>query len=429
MNLPEDDDGSSIPLETYLQSEVLCKSQESRNVSQTLQAIFPSLKCVYLPPPSADPEITCDLDGNWHLLEDEFREKMVELEHYFLRNVTPKKAFDQTSFITGTELAILVNEYVAAINTPGLLPSLESSWTAVCKLRLTSSFTQQLQEYTKKMEERTSGVLPIEEDASGDQEGALSLMQLHWSVFDECYHQLKGEIETQQKYGLSEYCSTVLCEFTQQVAKFEDGDTDDLLSTGALHGGILLNFAQENYQLSAQVCEELWERLFKESGVYSHAVRALNQSKAIDLSSEMAQMEQEYMAQAVGPAKLDVLHHKRAVSDVKHMLRILPGPPEHVRLAGRVNNKRKIIWDPPSINPDSAKKYIVQQKTKSGWEDVVTTDKCWVTLDKQPSKCDYRVVSWNEEEQNMKGEMEEPLVVSPESWWTSPENKEELSYV
>ena len=85
------------------------------------------------------------------------------------------------------------------------------------------------------------------------------------------------------------------------------------------------------------------------------------------------------------------------------------------------------VWDPPAINPDVARKYVVQKQTKKGgWEDIATTDKLYVVLEHQPGKeCQYRVTSWNDSEQN-KGEMEEPLVISKAD---SVPNTEALTYM
>ena len=109
------------------------------------------------------------------------------------------------------------------------------------------------------------------------------------------------------------------------------------------------------------------------------------------------------------------------------MLHNIPGPPVNVRLAGRDKDKRKIVWDAPAINPDAARKYVVQKKTKKGgWEDIATTDKLYLVLEHQPGKeCHYRVTSWNDSEQ-CKGEMEEPLVISKAD---SAPNTEALTYV
>ena len=430
VNLPEDNDGNIIPLKTYLFSELLCTTQESRLVSQTLQAVFPTFDCHYLPPPSDDPDVTADLNSNWHILGEEFKQKIVELERYFLRNVSPKRAFDQINFLTGAELALLVSEYVEAINTPDRLPSLEGSWTAVLKLRFRGYLAAQVEGYGRIMKETTSGVLPLEEDASEDHEEALTLMKLHWAAFNECYRQLKKDLQT--NYGMSEYCSSILAEFAQKVAQFDCSKSGDLLSTGSCRGGILYVFVQENYKQSTQMCEALWDSLFHKSDIYSRAAQALNYSKAIDLVSDMAKLEQEYILTAVGPARMEVLQRKREASDGQRLLQLLPGPPENVRLAGRFKDRIKIAWNPPSINPESARKYIIQQKVGMEWTVVTTTDKCWVMLDK-PSDTgrDYRVTSWNDEELDLKGEVA-PLFVGSDSWtdwFTSSTVSEALSYV
>lgn len=415
INLPEDEDGNDIPLKTYIQSDDVCSTQQSRRVIETLQAIFPTIDYQYLPPPSADPECTTDLDSHWSQLEDKFKEKIQEVEHHLLRNLTPKHSFDQTTLITGIDLALLVRDYTDLINSSGHLPSIEGSWVAVLKLRFKSAFSEMLEKYSRMMEEKTLDLLPMEEDVPTPSDN-LSLMKLHWSVFDDCFGELRTTIEHLLPHhvndDLREYSRSLLVDFGHQVAEFESSESGDILCTETLKGGILLRFVQQNYKLSEEMCDALWERLFKESSIQNQAIKALNQSKVIDLSADMATLTEEYMKHAVGPAKHAVLHCKQTTSNVKDMLCNLPGPPVHVRLAGRDRDKHKIVWDPPIINPDAVKEYILQKKNKKGfWEDIASTDKCWVILDCQPGKeCEYRVTSWNDE--HNKGEMEDSLIVT-----------------
>lgn len=416
INLPEDEDGNDIPLKTYIQSEDVCSTQQSRRVIETLQAVFPSIDCQYLPPPSADPEHTIDLDTHWNLLEDKFKKKIQEVEHYLLKNLSPKRSFDQNTLITGTDLALLLRDYTDAINTSGRLPNLEGSWVAVLKLRFKSAFSEMLEKYTRVMEEKTLDLLPMEEEDIPTQSDNMSLMRLHWSVFDDCFGELRRTIDHLLPHhmndDLNEYSRSLLVDFGHQVAEFGSSETGDILCTETLKGGILLRFVQQNYKLSEEMCDELWERLFKESNIQNQAIKALNQSKVIDLSVDMDTLTEEYMKYAVGPAKHAVLHHKQKTNNVKDMLCSLPGPPVHVRLAGRDRDRHKIVWDPPIINPDAVKEYIIQKKNKKGcWEDIATTGKCWVILDCRPGKeCEYRVTSWNDE--HNKGEMEDSLIVT-----------------
>ena len=428
ISLPLDEDGAEIPLKTYIHSEVASSTQQSKVVMETLESAFPTLDCLYVPPPSADPAHTADLDTHWDELEEGFRERMEEIQQYLFRHVTTKLSFDRTTPITGADLAALLREYVTAINAPGSLPSLQESWVAVIKLKLEAIFTEMVGKYTRDMEEKTDGLFPMEEDIPTESESeSSSLMQVHWRVFDECYHNLRQSIRNLLPHHtgnkLTLYTQSLLTKFTSAVAEF---GTQDLLCTETVRGGALLRFVQQNYKLSEEMCEKLWDRLFEESGIRNRVVRALNHSIAIEVGSDMAAVVGEYMENAVGPAKLKVLERKPAANDVERMLRDLPGPPVNVRLVGRDRDKHKLRWDPPAINAGAALRYVVQKRTKEGWRDVTTTDKCWVVIDKQQSKRDavYRVTSWNEGE-HCKGEMEEPLVVTT----NSVSREEWLSYV
>ena len=422
--LPEDEEGRELDLETYIHSEVAFSTQQSRLVVETLESVFPSIHYLYLPPPSDDPTHIADLDSHWDQLEEDFREKMEETELYLRDHVTTKLSFDRATPITGAELAVLLREYIGAINTPGSLPNLEGSWVSLMKLRLGSVSSELVEEYTREMEERTAGVLPMEETVS--QNDSNSLMQLHWSVLDKCYSQLRERITTLLPHHisdeLSQYSETLLLNFASTVADF---GTDNLLNTESPPRGLLLKYIKKNYTMSERACEWLWERVFEESGVRNMALRALNHSKAVDISSDMEELVEKYKQSAVGPAKEKVLKHRLATCDVCDMLRNLPGPPVNVRLAGGDKTIQKLRWDPPAINPGAANKYIVQRRTRTAWVDVKVTDKCWAVFPSQWTwrHSVYRVKSWSDED--LKGEMEEPLVVPKMSVST----KEQLSYV
>ena len=412
MYLPEDDEGREVPLETHIHSEVASSTEQSRLVMQTLESVFPSLEYHYIPAPSADPAHTADLDTHWEELEEEFREKMEEIEQYLKNRVKTKLSFDRTRPVTGTEVAALLRDYVQAINTPNSLPCLESSWVSVMKLRFEAISTELVERYTREMNERTAGVMPMEEIT--EESGSVSLMQLHWSVFDECFGELRHRIETLLPHHisdeLSKYSENLLLNFALTIAEFSK---DDLLTTETPTGGLLLRFVQKNYALSVEVCETLWDQLFEESGIRNKAIRALNRSKAVDLNTDMALVVEGYMANAVGPAKLKVLEHKKATRSVDDLLRNVPGPAVNVRTVGGDRDTQKIRWDPPAINPGAADWYIVQTWTVEGWKDMATTDKCWVIVSQRNRWKDpvYRVISWNEREHNS-GMMEEPLIVA-----------------
>lgn len=428
IDLPEDEDGNEIPLKTYVLSEVACSTQQTRLVSETLQAVFPSIEYLYLPQPSADPADIVNLHNCWNRLEDEFKDKIEEIEQYLLKNVRPKFFFDHGRFVTGVDLALLLRNHVNTINTHNCLPNLEQSWVAVMKLRLRDIQSEVVDKYMREMEKKTSGLFPIEESVAVTQIYKCSLMQLHWSVFETCYSQMRQDITHLLPHHVSNdlntYSQSLLDEFSHKVAEF---GTDNLLETEIPKGGLLMRFVEQNYRHSKEMCVELWDGLFKESGIRDRVIKALNQSKAVDVSSDIAHLVEEYMVHAVGPAKQEVLEQKQAANDVGSMLVKVPGPPMNARLIGRDRNKQKIRWDPPAINSNAAKKYVVQTRIggKGDWKDVATTDKCWVILDKQlKNGCIYRVTSWNDDE-HCKGEMEEPLVAKlPEITST-----EELTYV
>jgi hypothetical protein len=135
----EEDENSA--LSKYLTEVVLTPTgqKDCDTVIAAITTLFPQpLLCDWLLYPNDDPQ-NSNLDDEDNI-DEEFTEQSDQIingEHGIKASILPKVGFDQQLPVTGGDLAELARLYIKAINQKGSVPSLEGSWKAVIKLKLT----------------------------------------------------------------------------------------------------------------------------------------------------------------------------------------------------------------------------------------------------------------------------------------------------
>ena len=150
--------------------------------------------------------------------------------------------------------------------------------------------------------------------------------------------------------------------------------------------GELLQFVKENKVKSNEKCTLLFERLVQQQG-----------------DVRLTQLEQEYMAKAVGPAKEEVFKQKA---------QWISGQPGDIKISEMTHKQVKITWKRPTVHPDAAQNYEVQRKEEGNeWISSDLTSKLFqvVTGLKPNVKCHLRVCGVNS---HNKGEWSEELTVT-----------------
>ena len=76
---------------------------------------------------------------------------------------------------------------------------------------------------------------------------------------------------------------------------------------------------------------------------------------------------------------------------------------------GKTTNSLKLSWKHPKVHRNAAKKYIVKMKNGKDWDEIATVENNWyIVKDLKPNtKYEFSVASWNDEQANLKGEIEE----------------------
>ena len=398
-------------LQKYVNTKVLVKTSgmdnNTDNVVETIRTLFPQpLLCQWLPPPSANSEDLQNIENNDNL--DEMFVKRINKVICHLKNVIrPKIGFDMKTYITGESMAALMQKYADALNKDGSVLNLQESWLAAIELAISHKTRSLKEEYEVEMESRTMGKLPMEVIQKETDEASITLFGLH------------HEILSKKREALSEYLSELLADIPAKdelIDKTESSfESDIVVNEGErVTGGLLLMFIIANYQVSENQCKEVWSGLVQKKNIHERFKMAMKDSDA-NLSKEVCEdiekIKEEYNEKAVGPARECVKKDIESLNETKNTLQSIPGPPIDFKVVGKSTNSLKLSWKHPKVHADAAKKYVVKMKDGKSWKDLATTENNWYIVKelKKNTTYEFRVASWNDEQANMKGEIEESI--------------------
>ncbi|KAJ7380884.1 hypothetical protein OS493_004467 [Desmophyllum pertusum] len=85
-------------------------------------------KAFTLPPPTVNAEVLRDINRNRSQINADFLSGIEEFKKLLRTTLTPKHSFNDGEIVTGEGLAALVQLYVEAINTPGVIPNVQTAW-------------------------------------------------------------------------------------------------------------------------------------------------------------------------------------------------------------------------------------------------------------------------------------------------------------
>ena len=414
---PCDENGKDmLPLD-YLHAEVLKPTgqKSNDNIIEAICTLFPQpLMCVSLPPPN---DGSCSLEKEENIDEDFVRQsnEVINGEGGIKAKIQPKAGFAEGIEVTGPVLAELASTYVDAMNKRGCVPSLEGGWKAVVKLKLVEEAKKLVQSYEVEMKENLKGKLPMEYSIAEADSTKCSLMGLHGQIFNAKRKDLLEKIQQllpkpspgEPPVVDSEVCKSVVGGFEKEIA-VEGEDRDHEVKSGAL-----LQFVTQNFKASEDQCEELWGKLQTVYEIRNKSAKALNQNNATlcnEVCEGIQSLLEDYNANAIGPAREDVLLRKRReLDDTENSMHSIPGPPTNIAVVGKAKDKIKLQWDLPKINPQAAKKFIVSSRiVGKNWEEAAVTSKRWCIIDqlKPNTKYEFQVASWNDEARRARDEIQ-----------------------
>ncbi|XP_078366399.1 guanylate-binding protein 6-like isoform X2 [Oculina patagonica] len=139
-------------------------AQEGQKVAESILSFFPGFEAFTLPSPTVDPEKLKSINDNKRDINPLFFRGLEKFK-LVLRNIlVPKNSFNDGELVTGEGLATLVQLYVQAINTPGIIPNVQNAWDTFVETKCSAAITDALDAYDVTMASQLKSKLPCEND-------------------------------------------------------------------------------------------------------------------------------------------------------------------------------------------------------------------------------------------------------------------------
>ena len=332
LTVPSGPNGEPMSSTDYLIKSVLkrgksFKESTSDIVGRAILTVFPTIECMTLPPPSADPSVMQDIVAKQDLLTPQFNKQLNELVGYVLQHVQPKKGLAQGKVVDGPILVTMTTQYLEAVNNPDAVPCITDTWCAAVEIRCKNVLHKMVQEYAREIETKVAEVgFPMEEDSPIDTSlmKPCTLLGIHRMILlEKCKSLLRqvghfiggsvpntgpgeGELTPITRESLS-------AELEQHTAIFAKEDAEiegQLVTKKTVAGGILFKFAQRNYAESHSHCLALFAELYK--NIEQKMEKRDNSYTYENLERDLMAQQKEYYQRAVGPAKWEVYTEKES---------------------------------------------------------------------------------------------------------------------
>ena len=175
---------------------------QNKAVGEAIVTLFPSVDCKLLPMPSANPDILTHIEEYESKLEPLFKQGISSVIKYLRENVKEKHGFTHGQRVDGPALALLLEQYLEAVNTPGTVPCLENTWNTVVEMRCSQVIHSLVKEYECEMEQALHDKLPVEEEATPEEDSdpdqrqqQVFLMEVHSRILQEKEEKLLKEMK------------------------------------------------------------------------------------------------------------------------------------------------------------------------------------------------------------------------------------------
>lgn len=324
--VPPGPDGKQMTPTDYLITKVLKRGnsfEENANdkIGRAIMTIFPTIECMTIQPPSADPEVMQDIVAKKHCLEPRFNEQIDGLIKYLLQHVRAKNGFVEGKLVDGPLLAAMASQFLEAVNNPHAIPCITDTWQAAVEIRCNKVLDEMVQEYTREMEAKIIEVgLPMDEDSSDDLDPAnprtllglhrLILLQKTQVLLKQVGHFVSGPAadDSSNRESLSTKLELSTAVFTEEdVAVSAQGLK---IQKKRVVGGVLYGFAQRNYSESRSQCLTLFKELYMR---VEENMQTGDKSYTFEkLKKDLIALREEYYQRAIGPAKWDVYTEKES---------------------------------------------------------------------------------------------------------------------
>ena len=220
-----------------------------------------------------------------------------------------------------------------------------------------------MSEYVQDMRAEMKARLPMRPGLNG--ETGETLMNIHLQVIAKKRLELQESISPYRSRSSSDKLSVMECEL---IAYF-DSSVAELGAQGEVTGGPLFDFIQDNIKSSEEFCTSLYKVKY-EKMIELKLQNALSEQIPTSIDEKLQDLFKEYHEEALGPAKESVYERLRAESaKLESELLLIPGPVTYMRFVGISDDRVKIRWERPTVNPQAAELYKVRIKSKGkDWE-------------------------------------------------------------
>ncbi|XP_035664224.1 guanylate-binding protein 6-like [Branchiostoma floridae] len=328
-----DKNGKNITPTKYLITEVLESDPDnfpestSDAVGRAILKFFPSVECKTLERPSEKKEVMNNIAQHTEKLNPEFNQGVENLTEWLLQKSRAKKGFDKVSTISGLALSIMAKQYVEAVNDPNSIPTLDNTWKNTIEVMRVRAIEEAVKAYKHQMHAKiaaatNNGKVPLEESEETEQHlkpvtrgrrkqntrsppSQPTLMDLHKKVLNDVTDIFLEKIG---HFGISsgdQYRENtfVVEQMQKRLVQREERSVDYVAADGTTRkqegfvvtGGELLQYIQQNRELSKSFCQDLFEQLPPANYDMKKLTRDLTDAR------------QQYEKQARGPEKWVVL--------------------------------------------------------------------------------------------------------------------------
>ncbi|XP_067054263.1 guanylate-binding protein 6-like isoform X3 [Acropora muricata] len=135
-----------------------------QKVAESILRFFSGFEAFQLPPPSSDSKILENIAGNKSKLSPAFVSGVQKFKPLLKSVLKTKQSFNDGDIVTGEGLAALVCLYVEAINSPGMIPNVQTAWETFVMTKCSEARQASLGLYKERMTAELSGKLPCDND-------------------------------------------------------------------------------------------------------------------------------------------------------------------------------------------------------------------------------------------------------------------------
>ncbi|XP_015777564.1 PREDICTED: guanylate-binding protein 4-like [Acropora digitifera] len=151
-------------LKRLFQDQSESKGGSVQKVAESILCFFSGFDAFQLPPPSSDPEVLEDMTSNKDKLTSAFLKGVEKFKSLLKSILVTKQSFNDGDIVTGEGLAAMLSLYVEAINSPGMIPNVQTAWETFVMTKCSEICQASFRLYKETMTTELSGKLPCDND-------------------------------------------------------------------------------------------------------------------------------------------------------------------------------------------------------------------------------------------------------------------------